>query len=50
MTNGTALWKGDTWNPGWGELSLGRDGVLSLSTPDGVDETRVEQGDRKSVV
>lgn len=44
MTNGTALWKGDTWNPGWGELSLGRDGALSLSTPDGVDETRVELG------
>ena len=36
MPNGTALWKDDNWNPGWGQLELAQDGVLTLSTSDGV--------------
>jgi len=30
--NGIALWKGDTWNVGWGTLALDEDGALTLST------------------
>lgn len=32
MGNGISLWKGDTWNVGWGALALDEDGALTLST------------------
>lgn len=44
MTHGTALWKGDTWNAGWGELSLAHDGALLLTTQVGTAETQLNLG------
>lgn len=44
MFDGTALWLGDTWNLRWGELSLARDGTLTLRTSDGVSQARLELG------
>lgn len=35
MSNGIALWKGDTWDVGWGTLTLDKAGALTLSTVEG---------------
>jgi hypothetical protein len=37
--NGIALWKGDTWDVGWGTLTLDEDGALTLRTVEGEPRT-----------
>ncbi|MGV9865444.1 hypothetical protein [Rhodococcus koreensis] len=36
MSNGSALWKGNTWDTGWGSVRLGHHSELTVTTPDGV--------------
>ncbi|MBV6754848.1 hypothetical protein [Rhodococcus opacus] len=35
MSNGIALWKGDTWDTGWGSVTLDEQCELTLTTTDG---------------
>ena len=44
MVSGTALWKGDTWSTGWGDLSLTTEGVLALSTSEATKEVSLQLG------
>tara|TARA_R110002020_G_scaffold75315_16_gene191798 strand:+ start:5112 stop:5687 length:576 start_codon:yes stop_codon:yes gene_type:complete len=44
MPNGTALWKDDDWNPGWGRLAVARNGVLTLTTSDGIASADLNLG------
>lgn len=37
MSSGIALWKGDTWDVGWGVAGLDQDGTLTVSTANGTD-------------
>lgn len=47
--NGIALWKGDTWNVGWGTLALDEDGALTFST-EGADARVVLSLDNSAFV